>query len=179
MVLPQMPISPPAVPDPVQIAAASQQALINQQALLMVRTGSTSQNLHVPAMTIILTLIYFPPVSAAALHECLQAQQINMQAMNLAQQQTQEQKLKQEQKQKSDEQRGREEERLWKRRSERRHRTRSPSRSPPTRSPSPPSRYSRKTSFKRSPSRTRRPKPEVFLPLLIYFFLSILCTCHN
>lgn len=47
MVLPQMPMPTPAVPDPVQIAAASQQALINQQALLMVRTASTSQNLHV------------------------------------------------------------------------------------------------------------------------------------
>lgn len=91
-----------------------------------------------------------------------------MQAMNLAQQQTQEQQ-KQEQKQRSSEQRGREEEKQWKRRSERRHRTRSPSRSPPTRSPSPPSRYTRRTSPKRSLSRTRRPKPEVFLPLLIYF----------
>lgn len=39
--MPQMPMAAAPVPDPMQMAAATQQALINQQALLMVRTSST------------------------------------------------------------------------------------------------------------------------------------------
>lgn len=90
--------------------------------------------------------------------DALQAQQINMQAMNLAQQQTQEQQKKQEV-QKKEQRRGREEERNWKRRTD--YRPRSRTRSPSPRSPSPRRSKSRSASARRP---TRFNKYEVLHP---------------
>lgn len=150
--MPQMPMAA-AVPDPMQMAAASQQALMNQQALLMVRTSSAWQ--HLRASTAARGDSHVYPLSPL---DALQAQQINMQAMNLAQQQTQEQQKKQEV-QKKEQRRGREEERNWKRRTE--YRPRSRTRSPSPRSPSPRRSKSRSASARRS---TRFQQYEVLHP---------------
>lgn len=139
--MPQIPMAAPA-PDPMQMAAASQQALMNQQALLMVRTSSAWQ--HLRASTAARGDSHVYPLSPL---DALQAQQINMQAMNLAQQQTQEQQKKQEV-QKKEQRRGREEERNWKRRTE--YRPRSRTRSPSPRSPSPRRSKSRSAPARRS-----------------------------
>lgn len=116
MMVPQIPVPP----DPIQQMAATQQALINQQALLMVRTPSSLSFFSG-------NKIYWGLSHPSSLCS-VQAQQMTMHAMNLSQQQTQEQQKKEGGKKT-------EEEKYQRRRSERRSRGRS--RSPSPRAPSP------------------------------------------
>lgn len=89
--MPQAPMSAPPAADPMQMAAATQQALINQQALLMVR-----------AVMLILFASSVSPLTNDGSQVCIcpsssQAQQMTMQAMTLSQKQAQEQQKKEEQ----------------------------------------------------------------------------------
>lgn len=163
-----MPQPAPSVADPLQLAA-SQQALIQQQAFLMVRTGTLSILflkhdgpffIYCAYTHIFLSylLLLSPPPPEPSCPPPPQAQQMTMQAMTLSQQQTQEQQRKQKH----------EEERQRRRQSQHRSRERSPSPPPP----SPPPARPKAVVPKRTPS-YRQPEPEVFITA---FFLTLLQT---